>query len=422
MVYKVSRTSESIKGTVSLTPSKSESNRALIIRELCEQPFDISNLSPSEDTQTLHNILEKEKLDKGKEAEYNVGAAGTTMRFLTAYFALRPGTHILKGSERMHKRPIKVLVDALNTLGAKIEYLGEPGYPPLKIHGGTLRGGEISIDGSVSSQYISALLMIAPSLPLGLVMRFTGEIASRPYINMTLKLMDSFGVSGMWQDHAISVSPQRYSVISEEEGKLTYPIEADWSAASYWYAIAAFAKEADITLLGLKRQSLQGDALLPDLFRFFGVSTEFIEEGIRLTKGPVPTDRLAFDFNDCPDIVQSVAVVSSALGISCLFKGLSTLKLKETDRAQALKNELLKFGIDTKIMSDDAALILDQRGINTPIKDVISTYDDHRMAMAFATLAMKTGEIRIENPAVVSKSYPTFWDDMKAMGFKIEEV
>lgn len=420
MVYKVSRTNKSIKGTVSLTPSKSESNRALIIRELCEDPFEISNLSPSEDTQTLRDILEKEKNNKGKEAEYNVGAAGTTMRFLTAYFSLRPGIRILKGSDRMHKRPIRILVDALTALGAKIEYLGEPGYPPLKIHGGTLRGGEISIDGSVSSQYISALLMIAPSLPLGLVMRFTGEIASRPYINMTLKLMENFGVSGMWQDRAISVSPQRYSVISDDSTK-PYPIEADWSAASYWYAIAAFAGEADITLLGLKKQSLQGDSVLPDLFRFFGVNTEFSDAGIRLTKGAVPTDRLAFDFNDCPDIVQSVAVVSSALGISCLFKGLSTLKLKETDRAQALKNELLKFNIDTRILSDDAALIIDQRGINNPVKEVINTYEDHRMAMSFATLAMKVGEVLIENPSVVSKSYPTFWDDMKAMGFSVEE-
>ncbi len=423
MIYKVSRSNRKITGSFTLPASKSESNRALIIRQFCIPPFTISNLSGSNDTQTLMNILDQDRAYTSGEVSYDVGAAGTTMRFLIAYFSITKGMRILKGSERMHKRPVKILVEALLSLGAKIDYLGEKGYPPLRITGTDIKGGEIEIDGSVSSQYISALLMIAPSLPLGMVIRFTGDLASWPYINMTLKLMEHFGVSGLWHENSISVSPQRFTVLSDEEKSGSYPIEADWSAASYWYAIAAFADEADITLHGLKKDSLQGDSILPHLFHFFGVKTEFLPgEGIRLTRIPVNADRFGFDFIDCPDIAQTIAVVASALGIPTLSKGLQTLRIKETDRAEALRTELKKFGIDFKVQSDDAALFTETKGISNSVSTPVDTHDDHRMAMAFATLAMRTGCVYIKHPDVVSKSYPGFWDDMMNMGFKVEKA
>lgn len=423
MIYRITRKVRIIKGSLTLPASKSESNRALIIREFCDPPFKIRNLSNSLDSRALLKILEAEKAGSKKESVYDVGAAGTTMRFLTAYFAVKPGVRVLKGSERMHKRPIAVLIEALRHLGAGIECLEKEGYPPIRITGSDLKGGEVTVDGSISSQYISALLMIAPTLPLGLVIRFEGDVASRPYINMTLKLMERFGVSGTWHENILSVSPQRYYSLDEEGAITEYPIEADWSAASYWYAMAAFSDEADLTLLGLKEGSLQGDSVLPHIFQFFGVKTDFLPGGgIRLTRIPINADRFGFDFIDCPDIAQTIAVVSSALGIPALCRGLRTLKIKETDRALALRNELMKFGIDFQIKSDDAALFDDTKGIQTPISDAIDTYDDHRMAMAFATLAMRSGSVSIRHPEVVSKSYPGFWDDMRSMGFRIEEI
>ncbi|MCC7303610.1 MAG: 3-phosphoshikimate 1-carboxyvinyltransferase [Bacteroidia bacterium] len=424
MVYRISRESKIIKGTFTLPASKSESNRALIIRQFCQPPFTIHNLSESQDTQVLLHILTTDGAAlPGGERIYDVGAAGTTMRFLTAYFSVVQGIRELHGSERMHKRPLAVLIRALQELGAKIECLEKEGYPPIRITGADLRGGAVTVNGSISSQYISALLMIAPVLPVGLVIHFEGEVASRPYINMTLKLMERFGVFGNWHENVLSVSPQKYYPFNEEGTISEYEIEADWSAASYWYAIASFAEEADITLLGLKEGRLQGDSILPHLFQFFGVSTQFLPEGgIRLNRIPVNADRFGFDFIDCPDIAQTMAVVATAKGIPALCRGLRTLKIKETDRAAALQAELRKFGIDFQIKSDDAALFDDHKGISEAISEPIDTYDDHRMAMAFATLAMKLGSVSIRNPEVVSKSYPGFWNDMRTMGFGIEEI
>jgi 3-phosphoshikimate 1-carboxyvinyltransferase len=419
MIYRISRKDKSLRGSIHLTSSKSESNRALVIRELCKDKFEILNLSDSQDTQTLQESLRIDPHNILVESEFNVGAAGTTMRFLMALYAIRRGRRILTGTERMKQRPVKILVEALRQLGAEIEYLGKEGYPPVRIIGREIKGGTIEIDGSVSSQYISALLMIAPVLPLGLVIHFKGEVASKPYINMTLRVMESFGVAGIWQDNSISVSPQNYYI---KEEPAVYEIEADWSAASYWYAMASLSDEVDLVLTGLKKSSLQGDAVLPDLFNFFGVKTEFVENGIRLTKGPeIPTQRFGFDFNDCPDIAQTIAVLCALHKIPCLCKGLSTLKIKETDRALALKQELQKIGSDLEILSDDAAKVLPGKSpaeVSAPIK----TYEDHRMAMAFSALACVYDKVLIEHPEVVKKSYPTFWSDLKKVGFTVEEV
>jgi len=415
MIYTITAPTTSIKGTIKLPSSKSESNRVLIIQSLCKDKFEITNLSEAQDSKSLKEVLEKEKQYTMGEVTYNIGAAGTTMRFLTALFANKPGTRILTGSERMKKRPIKILVDSLRQIGADIEYLGDEGCPPLKIKGKELMGGEIAIDGSVSSQYISALLMIAPMLPKGLILNFMGEVASRPYINMTLKIMEHYGVGGIWHDESISVSPQNYFIKDEPK----HTVEADWSAASYWYAIVAMSKDAEIILEGLKKESMQGDNVLFDLYNFFGVKTEFISNGVKLTKFEYKPERFGFDFNDSPDISQTVAVTAAALNIPCHCKGLHTLKIKETDRALALKKELGKIGVDLEIISDDAAHVHPENRLQNATP-VFATYDDHRMAMAFATLACIYPSVKIEHPEVVKKSYPAFWNDLKSVGFKVE--
>jgi 3-phosphoshikimate 1-carboxyvinyltransferase len=417
MNYRISHSSKKLSGTIDLTASKSESNRALIIQALCAEKFPLENIAPAEDTARMNEILRSYLSFRGKENTFDVGAAGTTMRFLTAYFSTKMGTHIITGSERMKKRPIGVLVEALKKLGADIEYLEERGYPPLRIHGKVLKGGQVEMDGNVSSQFVSALLLIAPELQNGLVINFKGEITSRPYINMTLKMMEEFRVYGQWQGNMISVSKQNYHRKSEED--YVYRIEADWSSASYWYAMAALAEDADLKIMGLQNPSLQGDAILADVFTFFGVKTEFIEGGVRLTKKKVREDHFGFDFSDCPDIAQTLAVVVSAMNVSALFNGLHTLRIKETDRLEALKTELLRIGSQVEILSDSSIKITPSQELFHPAS--ISTYDDHRMAMSFAALAIKM-PIVIEDPEVVKKSYPGFWDDMKKMGFEITEL
>lgn len=412
MRYTISHPTKKLAGTITLTASKSESNRALIIQALCSEKFEISNLAAAEDTITLNQILQTPN-----SGLLDVGAAGTTMRFLTSYLATKMGTRILTGSDRMKKRPIGILVNALRELGAEIEYFEEEGFPPLKIIGKQLKGGEIEMDGNVSSQFISALLLVSPELQNGLVIKFKGEVTSRPYINMTLKMMEEFRVYGQWQGNSISVSKQNYHKKSEED--YTYKVEGDWSAASYWYAMVALSAEADLTIKGLKHPSLQGDAILADVFTFFGVKTEYIPDGIRITKNRIKDEHFGFDFSDCPDIAQTVAVVVSALNIPALFNGLHTLRIKETDRIQALKTELKKVGTEVEILNDNSIKISPTSLIPSPSS--IQTYEDHRMAMAFAALAMKLNEISIEDPGVVKKSYPNFWNDLKSLGFVIKE-
>lgn len=415
--YRISHPTKKLTGTIELTASKSESNRALIIQALCEDKFEIKNLAKAQDTVIMQQLL-RSQVSSAEPQTVDAGQAGTVMRFLTAYYATQPGTRILTGSDQMKKRPMGILVEALRQLGANIEYTEKEGYPPLKIEGKILKGGEIEIDGSVSSQFISALLLIAPALQNGLVIKFKGDVTSRPYINMTLKMMEEFRVYGVWHHDSISVSKQNYHRKSEDD--YVYQIEGDWSAASYWYAFAALSEEADLTIKGLKNPSLQGDAIIADVFTFFGVKTEYIEDGIRITKMKVKDELFGFDFSDCPDIAQTVAVTAGAMQIPTFFNGLQTLRIKETDRLTALKNEMKKMGINVEIVNDNTIKIPPSENLQQPSS--ISTYDDHRMAMAFTSLALKFDSIVIEHTDVVKKSYPGFWDDLKKVGFVVEEV
>jgi 3-phosphoshikimate 1-carboxyvinyltransferase len=413
MNYRISHPSKKISGTIELTASKSESNRALIIQALCEDEFEIRNIAKAQDTQTLQDILYTPGMQM-----IDVGPAGTVMRFLTAYYATRPGIRTITGSDRMKKRPIGILVDALRQLGAAITYTENEGFPPVKVEGKTLRGGEVEVDGNVSSQFISALLLISPALQNGLVIKFRGEVTSRPYINMTLKMLEEFRVYGVWHENSISVSKQSYHKTSD--GEYVYDVEGDWSSASYLYEIAALAEEADITIKGLKNPSLQGDAIIADVFTFFGVRTEYITDGVRLTKIRVKDEHFGFDFSDCPDIAQTVAVTTAGLQIPSFFNGLHTLRIKETDRIVALQNELEKMGAKLEIRNDQAVKIMPSSMLNPPSS--ILTYDDHRMAMAFAPLALKFDSVIIEHPEIVKKSYPGYWNDLKKLGFVVEEV
>jgi 3-phosphoshikimate 1-carboxyvinyltransferase len=422
-MYSISNPTKKLNGSIQLTASKSESNRALIIQALSKEKFRIDNLATAQDTQTLQVILDADQqhmqsAQAKEEKTYDVGPAGTTMRFLTAYFAATPGKRILTGSERMKQRPIGILVDALRSLGAKITYLEEDGYPPLQIDGKTLKGGELEIVGNISSQFISALLLISPVLQNGIVIHFKGEITSRPYINMTLKMMEEFDVVGTWHDDSISVSQQKYHPNGDDD--YVYMVEGDWSAASYWYAFAALANEVDFTIKGLKSASLQGDSIVSELFNFFNVNTTYADDGIHLKKTTVKNEHFGFDFSDCPDIAQTLAVVSGLLKIPSYFNGLHTLRIKETDRVSALKKELAKIGVEIEII-DDCSMQVTTPELHKPTAP-IKTYDDHRMAMALAAVAMVYDDVLIEHPEVVRKSYPDFWKDLKKTGFVVKDV
>ena len=398
-----------IKASVKLPSSKSISNRALILNALSNSSFGVTNLSDCDDTNLMVNALRSEGCD------FNVGAAGTTMRFLTAFLAQREGQWTITGSARMKNRPIKVLVEALNALGAHIEYIEKEGFPPLRIAGCPLRGGEISLPGDVSSQYISAILMIAPFMRQGVTLHLVGEIVSRPYIHITLQLMRQFGVQSTWADHTIKVGPQRYQPVR-------FTVESDWSAASYWYQIMALSPSAEIELLGLFEQSLQGDAAGTKLFSQLGVETLFTERGGRLRHNGKRCQRLDYDFVNEPDLAQTFVVTCALLNVPFRFTGLQSLKIKETDRIEALKNELLKLGY---VLHDeqDSILSWDGERCDPEAHPVIATYEDHRMALSFAPAALVRPEgIEIAHPQVVSKSYPHYWDDLRAAGFEVDEM
>ncbi|MGB1206621.1 MAG: 3-phosphoshikimate 1-carboxyvinyltransferase [Chitinophagales bacterium] len=409
-LLQLTKNDENIQGQISLDGSKSISNRVLIIRALCSKEFDIKGLSTSDDTKAMQQALAEEK------AVVDVGAAGTTMRFLTAFFATRPNTEvILTGSERMKQRPIGVLVDALRMLGADISYLENENCPPLHIKGKQLEGGEIEIDASVSSQYLSALLMIAPTLKQGLRLRLVGEMVSKPYLEMTLRIMQYFRITHEWHENVIFIAPQKYQAQD-------YVVEADWSAASYYYAMAAYSKNLDISLKGLYAQRIQGDSVLDTLMQQFGIETTYLDDGIRLQKNEksLPT-YFEYDFVECPDIAQTLAVVCAGLKINATFRGLSTLSIKETDRTAALQTELAKY--DCRFFGEKDAWHLESQNFNNNNIKSIATYHDHRMAMSFAPLAMQLKQgLMIENPSVVSKSYPNFWQDIQQLGFNIENV
>ncbi|MDR1729774.1 MAG: 3-phosphoshikimate 1-carboxyvinyltransferase [Prevotellaceae bacterium] len=408
MIYSVfSPNNKEINATVQLPASKSISNRALIIHALSYADGQIHNLADCDDTGVLVKALHS------NAHIFDIGAAGTAMRFLTAFLSKIIGEWIITGSERMKQRPISILVDALNKLGAHIEYEEKEGFPPLRIHGSALQGGEIELDGSVSSQYISALLMIAPTMRDGLTLKLTGKTISKPYIYLTLKLMEDFGVKASWTDNTITILPQEYKPAD-------YTVESDWSAASYWYQLCALSQKSEIKLLGLHKNSCQGDAKVAEIFASLGVRTKFQKNEVILTKSNELTNKLIYNFTDQPDLAQTVVVTCCFLQIPFRFSGLQSLKIKETNRVEALQNECRKLGF---ILEEPAGGILEWNGkrCEADSTPVIKTYEDHRMAMAFAPVCLKTGEIQIENPMVVTKSYPNYWEDLRVAGMVVIE-
>lgn len=420
-VLQLSKPDRTLRGEITLEGSKSISNRALIVLALAgADPGDwLQRISASKDTTTLQRLLTQTGSDV-----YDAGDAGTTFRFMTARLCLQPGTQTLTGSARMLERPIGALVTALRSLGADIEYLGNEGYPPLRIGppqqlGKTSR--EVRIHGGTSSQFLSALLMIGPCLPNGLELIPEGNLVSRPYLEMTLQLMRHFGAQVDWQGESIVVAPGAYT-------PKKFVVEADWSAASYWYAMAALAQSPDIRLNGLFADSWQGDAVLSQMMQSFGIQTVFEEKGIHLqASGIAPRPVFEWDFLECPDIAQTLAVVCAGLGIQGIFSGLETLSIKETDRIAAIRNELAKVGASfsklpphfSKKNPDRKFYLVDGKAHwkETP---QFATYGDHRMAMAFAPLAF-FGSVEIEHPDVVRKSYPQFWEHLAQAGFKMQQ-
>ena len=405
-----------IKAEINLPASKSISNRVLVIHSLSGGNATLHNLSDCDDTQVMINA------PRDMPEVIDIKAAGTAMRFMSAYLSVTEGEHVITGTERMKHRPIGVLVDALRRLGADIEYVGEQGYPPLRIRGKQLEGGTLEVPGNISSQYISALLMIGPALRNGLELRLTGDIISRPYIDLTLHVMHEFGCKIEWSSvDTISVKPQRYD---DRE----YVVENDWSASSYWYEMLALSedKENGVILPGLRDASRQGDSVVRYLYSLLGVKTAFKngdhgqDTKVALTRHFSALTRMDYDFINQPDLAQTFVVTCCALGIPFHFTGLASLKIKETDRIEALKTEMRKLGYVLRDVND-CELEWDGARCEAEDNPSIDTYEDHRMAMSFAPLAITLGCIRINNPEVVSKSYPNYWDDLRKAGFEITE-
>ncbi len=445
-----------LRGKVALPASKSISNRALFINALCDKPCNIENLADCDDTRAMLRVVRGETVkptpppakkqkataqkrsngmadlfaadepQKPKEEEMaevaekeaqppisriDIGAAGTAMRFATALLAARQGEElVLCGTARMHRRPIGILVDSLRALGANIEYEGEEGFPPLRIKGQRLTGTTAELPADVSSQYVSALLMLGPVLPQGLQLRLRGDIISRPYINLTLRLMEQFGAHAMWiGDSTIFVHNGGY------RRDIPLRVEGDWTAASYWYELVALSddKNARIELTGIQRDSAQGDSLVSEFFQQLGVQTTWTKEGVVLTKQPFDNEKLlSLDLSEQPDLAQTLVVTCAMLGVPFHFTGLQSLRIKETDRIAALQTELKKLGIITQVRPNNE-LLWDGKAMPTDSVPAIDTYEDHRMAMAFAPCALKFPGLVINNPEVVSKSYPLFWDDLR---------
>lgn len=418
----LTKKSKTANGTVQLTGSKSECNRALVIEALSNGKVKVENISDAADAVTLSKVLGAEMgvLSENSYSpltthhsphEVNIGPAGTAMRFLTAYYAIGHQEVILTGSERMKQRPIGILVDALRSLGANIEFEENEGYPPIKLKGSfEQQTRKISIKGNISSQYITALLLIAAQLPFGLELHIEGDLTSRPYVEMTLAMLKQAGIQHHWDGNVISIEHQDFAETSLH-------IEPDWSAASYWYAIAALSDEAELFLPGLTSYSLQGDSVITEIMANFGITSQFKDGGVLLTKEPKLIFRKIFDLKECPDLAQTVIVVCAALGHEASFTGLETLKIKETDRILALQTELVKIGV--KLIEKGQVYKLDCSEKQIPQRMFVSTYDDHRMAMAFAPLAIIIPELEIEDADVVEKSYPAFWQDLQKVGFEV---
>lgn len=398
-LYKTDQISGLVKN---LPASKSISNRAIIIKALAGNSAQLQNLSDANDTQLMLRLI------NASEEELDVEDAGTTMRFLTAFNAISGNSRVITGTDRMKHRPIKILVDALRTIGAQIDYLEQDGFPPVKILGFSgQKTREITIRGDVSSQYISALMMVAPTLPKGLLIKFEGKVTSRPYLEMTASLMGQFGGIVDFTDTGIDIPNQKYM-------PTTITVESDWSAASYWFAFTALAAKAEITLPNITLDSLQGDHVIVEIMDQLGVHAELKGRDLVLTKKD-HSPEISWDFTDCPDLAQTVAVVCAAKGIIGKFTGLESLRIKETDRIQALQVELGKIG--ASFTEQSGSWVLTPSSKEIPNGVLFNSYLDHRMAMAFAPLST-LADIIIEDPAVTRKSYPKFWDDVALTGIK----
>ena len=417
----VGKPQKPIKTSISLPASKSISNRLLIIKELSGKDLNILNISKSDDTTLLNDLLLKIKETTVSESsdntvELDTKNVGTIMRFLTSFLAIRPGNWMLTGNERMKSRPIGELVDSLRSIGADISYLENTGFPPLLIKGKNLQGGVIEINAELSSQFISSLLLIAPKLKNGLIIKVNGKISSAPYIEMTIKILGNFGINISRFENKIEIRNQNYF-------PQNYEVEADWSAASYWYEIVALSNKAEIFLTGLKKNSLQGDSRLAEIFKYLGVETKYLEKGILLKKKNKFFKNIKIDFNDIPDLAPAIIVSCAGLGIKGKFAGMKNLKIKESDRIFAIKTELKKIGFDLNETIKNKEWVLklssDNDVINQVNNIVFETYDDHRIAMAYAPLSILYNSVTIINPNVVEKSYPNFWDHLKKAGFTI---
>ena len=397
---------QSFVGTVNIPTSKSISNRLLILQAVFPN-LKIKNLSTSDDTRLLKQAL------KSAESEINVGHAGTAMRFLTAFFATQKNKEIvLTGSQRMQQRPIKHLVEALKMLGADIDYLENEGFPPLRIRGRKLKGGKVTLPANISSQYITALMLVAPKLPQGLEIHLEGSITSESYINMTLEILKKLGIDAFSENKKIKISPKS-SIVAK-----TFMVEPDWSSASYFYSLVALSESAKIQLSDFQKESLQGDAIVAEIYKSFGVRSTFSKDFVLLEKFPKKLPKkISLNLKNSPDLAQTIAVTCLGLGIECELTGLQTLKIKETDRLQALKTEMEKFGADVSITAESLHFLKTKRWDD---EVVVETYQDHRMALSFAPLAL-VRPIVIADEAVVSKSYPQFWEDLKLLGFQLQK-
>ena len=400
-------THSNLKAQIAVTGSKSETNRLLLLQALFPT-ITLANTSNSDDSEVMQMAL------SGNEEVVDIHHAGTAMRFLTAYFAVKEGREVvLTGSSRMQERPVKILVEALRQLGADISFLKEDGYPPIKIKGQKITQSKVTMAANVSSQYISALLLVAPKLENGIELTLEGEITSIPYIKMTLALLNDLDIQTSFEGNIIKVWPKK------EVASKVMTVESDWSSASYFFSLAALSDEASIALTSYKESSLQGDSALVSIYKEMGVETQFNGNIITLTKTKKFNYKdVTFDLNNTPDIAQTIVVTCLGLGIGCHLTGLHTLKIKETDRLEALRIELSKLGANISVTNDSLTLVATSE-INSNVK--IGTYNDHRMAMAFAPLALKV-PIIIENADVVSKSYPDFWDDMEKLGYKVSDL
>ncbi len=407
-MYKISKEFHDIHGSVSISGSKSESNRLILLRAYTYY-FKIFNLSDSDDTQLMLSAIESDK------KEINIGHAGTAMRFLTSYYSsISENSKVLTGSNRMRQRPISILVDALIDLGCDIEYIEKRGFPPLKINGKNILNNSVTLPADVSSQYISSLIMLGVSLENGLKIKLSSEITSLPYILMTKKIVERIGGIIKIDDKDITIEPFKEKVIPEQF------VESDWSSASYFFSIAALSNSATLTLSTFFKDSLQGDSKLVDIYKIFGIETKFEEDHIILRKNKIDLPKsINLNLKDSPDLAQTIIITCLGLGVDCTLNGLHTLKIKETDRLIALKNEIEKFNVDKVEITKNSITLENNSDLKHEV--IIETYNDHRMAMSFAPLSLLV-PIIINDPEVVSKSYVNFWKDLESLGFNILKI